>query len=104
MNHVALTYNPYKRTSRILINNKTISSYGEIANFLREPFSVWAGKILDAIARELNDDFELEFTSTDIETAILKKLWKTMIVAKSSLQKTLLYKLLYWKESLSMKS
>lgn len=74
MNYVELTYNPYKRTSRILINNKTISSYGEIANFLREPFSVWAGKILDAIARELNDDFELEFISTDIETAILKKI------------------------------
>lgn len=74
MNQVELTYNPYKKTSRILINNKTISAYGEIAKYLREPFSVWAIKILDAIARELNDDFELEFISTDIETAILKKI------------------------------
>lgn len=74
MNIVDLTYNPLKKSSRILINGKTVSPYGEIANFLLEPFTFWSPKILDALSRELNDAFEMKFTSTAIETAIMEKL------------------------------
>ncbi len=74
MNIVDLIYNPLKRSSRILINGKTVSPYSEIANYLLEPFTFWAPKILDALSRELNDDFELKFTSAPIEIAVMQKL------------------------------
>ena len=74
MNIVDLTYNPLKKKSRILINGNTVSPYGEIANYLLEPFAFWAPRILDALARELNDEFEMKFTSTSVETSIMEKL------------------------------
>lgn len=71
-NNVKLTYNPYKNESKITINEQTVSPYGEIANYLKEPFSKWYMKILDVIARELNDDFSMTFTSGLIETLIMR--------------------------------
>ncbi len=71
-NSVKLTYNPYRNESKITINEQTVSPYGEIANYLKEPFAKWYMKILDVIARELNDDFSLTFSSGYVETLIMR--------------------------------
>lgn len=71
-NNVELVYNPYRNESKITVNGNTVSLYGEISNYLKEPFSKWYMKILDIIGRELNDDFSLTFISGKIETEIMK--------------------------------
>ena len=71
-NNVELVYNPYRNESKITVNGNTVSLYGEISNYLKEPFSKWYMKILDIIGRELNDDFSLIFISGKIETEIMR--------------------------------
>ena len=71
-NNVELVYNPYRNESKITVNGNTVSLYGEISNYLKEPFSKWYMKILDIIGRELNDDFSLTFISGKIETEIMR--------------------------------
>ena len=72
LNNVELVYNPYRNESKITINGSTISSYGEVSNYLKEPFSKWYMKILGIIGREINDDFALTFVSGKIETDIMR--------------------------------
>lgn len=71
-NNVELVYNPYRNESKITVNGNTVSLYGEISNYLKEPFSKWYMKILDIIGRELNDDYSLTFISGKIETEIMR--------------------------------
>lgn len=87
-NIVELIYNPYRNESRITVNGATISPYGEIANFLKSPFSAWYTKIIDAVARELNDDFTLVFTSGKIERMIMKAVAKQSTACTGFEEKT----------------
>ena len=72
MNKVQLIYNPYKESSRILINGNSISEYSQLANFLQESFEIWCPVILEHIEQELNDDFALEIVSDEFHSRIIK--------------------------------
>lgn len=67
MNTVHIELNSYTREVRFFVNDIQTDPYSALSNFtydqaLRDP-----GEILEAVGRELNDDFDLEVTATDWE-------------------------------------
>ena len=76
MAHIEIIYNPYRETSRILLDGHPVSEHGGLARYQTEPFYRWCGEILDAAARQLNDVYTLSFTSAMIEREILTELGK----------------------------
>lgn len=72
MNELEIVINPYNCTTRININNRPISPYSEISNYLKEPFYTWCDKILDTISRELNDEFNITIISRKSEFNLLR--------------------------------
>ncbi|MBQ8763223.1 MAG: Ig-like domain-containing protein [Clostridia bacterium] len=72
MNDVVLTYNPYQRKSKILVDGEAFSPYSSITNYLLEPFDFWCCKMCQGISDELNDSFSLTFVSDKFEAAVLK--------------------------------
>lgn len=59
MNNVQINFNSYVQTAQILINGREPSVYSDLANYTYQHFSQAPDIVLDAIARELNDDFTL---------------------------------------------
>lgn len=76
MNEIEISINPYDSITRININNRPISPYSELAKYLKEPFYTWCDKILGAISRELNDEFNITVISRWAEAYLLKGLAK----------------------------
>ena len=60
MNTATLKLNTYAQSAQILINGREPSSYSELANYSYIQFLHTPAVILDAIARELNDNFTLQ--------------------------------------------
>lgn len=76
MNRVQIKINPYAGIHVISLNGNPLPVYSELNNFMQEPFLTWAPKILEAIDRELNDDYQLEIVSEKFETFLMEALQK----------------------------
>ncbi|MCL2057039.1 MAG: hypothetical protein FWH02_07485, partial [Oscillospiraceae bacterium] len=76
MTRIEIIYNPYRETSRILADGHPVSPHGELARYQTEPFYRWCGEILDAVSRQLNDEFTLAFAAPFIEREIMAALAK----------------------------
>lgn len=74
MNKIEVVINPFKLETRVNINGSPISPYSELSKYLKEPFYTWCDKVLDALSRELNDEFSVSIVSRQIEANILQGL------------------------------
>lgn len=72
MNTLKIKLNPYKDTNIASMDDRPLSPYSELTNFLKEPFLKWAHQLLDATERELNDDFRLVVAGEAFEKAFLR--------------------------------
>lgn len=64
--------NPYKDINIASLENKPLSPYSELINYLKEPFLKWADKLMDAAEKEINDDYKLVVMAEEFETKFLK--------------------------------
>lgn len=71
MNSLKLKLNPYTDVSIASMDDKPLSPYSELNNYMKEPFLKWADKILEATEREINDDFDLMVVAEDFESLFL---------------------------------
>ena len=76
MNQVKIKLNPYKNTNLISLNDKPLSLYSELSNYLKEPFLKWVHLLYESIERELNDDYVLTVSAEPFETEVLRLLSK----------------------------
>ena len=74
MNTLKLKLNPYKNINKISLDDKPISSYSELSNFMKEPFLKWADKLLVTAERELNDEYDLKVQAEEFERLFLRDL------------------------------
>ena len=72
MNTLKLKLNPYKDINIVSLDDKPLSPYSELNNYMKEPFLSWASKLLDAAEREINDDYCLEVVSESFEALFLE--------------------------------
>lgn len=71
MNTLKLKLNPYNDINIASLDGKPLSPYSEMSNFLKEPFLKWAGDLLEAAEREINDDFQIIVMAEEFETKML---------------------------------
>ena len=74
MNTLKLKLNPYKDVNIISLDDKPISTYSELSNFMKEPFLKWADKLLETAERELNDEYDLVVQAEEFERLFLQDL------------------------------
>ena len=74
MNILKLKLNPYTNVNIVSLDDKPLSPYSELNNFMKEPFLSWASKLLETAEREINDDFCLEVISETFESFFLEGL------------------------------
>lgn len=72
MNTLKIKLNPYKDINIASLDDKPLSPYSELNNYMKEPFLSWASKLLDAAEREINDDYCLEVISESFEALFLE--------------------------------
>lgn len=72
MNTLKIKLNPYKDINIVVLDDKPLSPYSELNNYMKEPFLSWASKFLDAVEREINDDYSLVVTSESFERMFLE--------------------------------
>ena len=72
MNTLKIKLNPYKDINIASLDDKPLSPYSELNNYMKEPFLSWASKLLDAAEREINDDYSLVVTSELFEKMFLE--------------------------------
>lgn len=72
MNTLKIKLNPYKDINIASLDDKPLSPYSELNNYMKEPFLSWASKLLDAAEREINDDYSLVVTSEVFERMFLE--------------------------------
>lgn len=68
MNRVFLELNSYTQKVRIFLNDQEISQYSELKNYGYKQILEKPEVVLDAIGKELNDDFDLLVTATPYAT------------------------------------
>ena len=73
MNTVLLKINSYVRTAQMFINGREPSVYSEMANFSYSQYIQAPDEILDAVARELNDDFALSVLGNTFEVLLFRE-------------------------------
>lgn len=71
MNTLKIKLNPYKDINIASLDEKPLSPYSELNNYMKEPFLKWADKLLDAAEREINDDYELVVVAEAFEEKFL---------------------------------
>ncbi len=69
---VEIQYNPYSQTSKVILNGHSVSITSRIANYMTEPIEHWGTEILDCIASEMNDCYDLMFISNPIECSLME--------------------------------
>ena len=74
MNTLKLKLNPYKDVNIISLDDKPISTYSELSNFMKEPFLKWEDKLLETAERELNDEYDLVVQAEEFERLFLQDL------------------------------
>lgn len=72
MNTLKIKLNPYKDINIASLDEKPLSPYSELNNYMKEPFLKWADKLLGAAEREINDDYDLVVSGEAFETSFLK--------------------------------
>ena len=72
MNTLKLKLNPYKDINIASLDDKPLSPYSELNNYMKEPFLSWVSKLLEAAEREINDDYCLEVVSESFEALFLE--------------------------------
>jgi len=72
MNTLKIKLNPYKDINIASLDDKPLSPYSELNNYLKEPFLKWAHKFLDTAEREINDDYTLVAAAEEFEKLFLK--------------------------------
>lgn len=72
MNTLKIKLNPYKDINIASLDDKPLSPYSELNNYMKEPFLSWASKLLDAAEREINDDYALAVTAGSFERMFLE--------------------------------
>lgn len=70
MNNVNIRINSYSQNTQILINGVEPSLYSELRNFTYQHFISSPAEILDALGRELNDDFTLAVCGNPYEVSL----------------------------------
>lgn len=72
LNSIKLKLNPYKDINIVSLDDKPLSPYSELNNYMKEPFLKWADKLLEAAGREINDDYRLIVSAEEFEIQFLK--------------------------------
>ncbi|MCR5608348.1 MAG: Ig-like domain-containing protein [Lachnospiraceae bacterium] len=68
MNTIKIKLDPFKDINTVSLDNRPLSIYSELNNYMREPFLSWASKLLDAAEREVNDEYAIVLTSCSFES------------------------------------
>ncbi len=74
MNVVKLKINPYQNTNTISINDKVLSSYSELNNFIKRPFLEWAHLFYETVEKEVYGEYKVIVVSGEFENILLSKL------------------------------
>lgn len=72
MNTVKLKLNPFKADNVVSINDRPLSPYSELNNYIKEPLLKWVDSFFDAAEREINDEFEFTVIADDFEAMFLQ--------------------------------
>ncbi len=83
MNTLKIKLNPYKDVNIASLDDKPLSPYSELNNYMKEPFLKWADKLLGAAEREINDDYQLVVSGEDFETKMLQDMQNDFDACKS---------------------
>lgn len=83
MNILKIKLNPYKDVNIASLDDKPLSPYSELNNYMKEPFLKWADKLLEAGEREINDDYQLIVSGEDFEKKMLKDMQNEFDACKS---------------------
>ena len=78
MNTLKLKLNPYKDINIASLDDKPLSPYSELNNYMKEPFLSWVSKLLEAAEREIN-----ELTDINISYETITKGRMILILVKS---------------------
>ncbi len=87
LNSLQIKMNPFKDINIVSLDDKPLSPYSELNNYMKEPFISWAAKLLDAAEREINDDFSLVVISGLFERLFLEDIQKDFEPCKEFLAK-----------------
>ncbi|MCR4568120.1 MAG: Ig-like domain-containing protein [Pseudobutyrivibrio sp.] len=87
MNLLQIKMNPFKDINILSLDDKPLSPYSELNNYMKEPFLSWAAKLLEAAEREINDDFSLVVISGLFERLFLEDLQNDFAPCKEFLAK-----------------
>lgn len=74
MMDVVLTYNAYRSTMRIVVDNQPLNNVSSLTKYQSMPFASWCGEILKQIGREINDDYTLTYVGRACESHVLAML------------------------------
>lgn len=83
MNTLKIKLNPYKDVNIASLDDKPLSPYSELNNYMKEPFLKWADKLLGAAEREINDDYNLVVSGEAFETSFLNDMQNEFDACKS---------------------
>ena len=72
MSTLRLKINPYRNVNSATLDNRPLSAYSEISNFLKEPFLKWACHLMSSIENDINDDYDLVVMGERFETLFLE--------------------------------
>ena len=83
MNTLKIKLNPYKDVNIASLDERPLSPYSELNNYMKEPFLKWADKLLGATEREINDDYNLVVSGEAFETSFLNDMQSEFDACKS---------------------
>lgn len=83
MNTLKIKLNPYKDINIASLDDKPLSPYSELNNYMKEPFLKWADKLLGTAEREINDEYELIVAGESFEELFISDLQNDEDLCKS---------------------
>ena len=83
MNTLKIKLNPYKEVNIASLDDRPLSPYSELNNYMKEPFLEWADKLLGVAEREINDDYQLVVSGEAFETKMLQDMQSDFDACKS---------------------
>ena len=83
MNTLKIKLNPYKDVNIASLDERPLSPYSELNNYMKEPFLKWADKLFGVAEREINDDYSLVISGESFETIFLKDMQNEFDACKS---------------------
>ncbi len=69
---VRITYNPFLRQMKLLVDGKPLSGINQLTRWQTLPFYLWYNQLFQQIYEELNDSFELDFVGRQCEDEVLR--------------------------------